>query len=120
MDADEIRKKMEDESRFSRCLDEAERIEVILEACEGQPGKLYEEGCARLRNELKRIRAKRELLQMIREDQLDAQMKMKLALILSGLTQEESLILMNEFMDKEAERFVILKKLRETENTNPS
>ena len=82
--------------------------------------KLYEEGCVRLRNELERIRTKRELLQMIREDQLDAQMKMKLALILSGLTQEESLILMNEFMDKEAERFVILKKLRETENTNPS
>ena len=113
------KKQIEEVSRFCKLLSEEERLETIIDEYKDRKERILVDGCEELRNQLKHIKGRKEILDLIRKDELNFQLKMKCCLILAGLTSDEALDLMNDFMEDEAERYVLYKKLTESEGNQP-
>lgn len=113
------KKQIEEVSRFCKLLNEEERLETIIDEYKDRKERIFVDGCEELRKQLKHIKGRKEVLDLIHKGELDSQIKMKCCLILAGLTTDEALDLMNDFMEDEAERYVLYKKLTESEGNLP-
>ena len=120
MEADEhMRTIMKEDSRFCRLLNPIERIEVIIEKFSGRQEKVFQEGCEMLKKELEQLKRKREMIEILEDESVDADLEVRCRLILSGLKGEEMLDLLTQFLEENAEEYVLHKKLVESNNNAP-
>ena len=102
---------IEEDRLFCRLLNPIERIEVIIEMFSGRQEKIFQEGCEMLKKELEQLKRKREMIEILEDESVDADLEVRCRLILSGLQGDRMIDLLHQFLEENAERYILQEKL---------